>query len=65
MFIPRAVYGSMCDRFPAFMACAWIGYTRRWGLGGVTVRNPDRALRAVVAQCGGAPDAGPHPATRA
>lgn len=49
--IPRAVYNRMVDRFPAFMTVAWLAYVRRWGLGGVTVRNPDRALRAVVAEC--------------
>lgn len=52
--IPRAVYNRMVDRFPAFMSVAWLRYVRRWSVAGVTVRNPDAALRAVVAECTGA-----------
>lgn len=51
LLIPRAVYDRMIDRYPAFMRAVWTSYVRRWSLGGVTVRNPDAALRAVVAEC--------------
>ena len=51
LFIPRAVYNAMVTRYPAFMSAVYLTYVRRWSLGGVTVRNPDDALRAVVRDC--------------